>query len=297
MNELVIVVNPNENTMREPNPHVPWTPEEIAEDVAACAAAGASVVHFHARTADGAPDHTAQRYAETSRLIRQRCAVLLAPSLANGPGFDIDRRLAPVVDTAADPAARPDFLGMDMGGAIMDLWDPSASRFVTTDRVFVNDTDTHRRLFACAREHGLVPWMASFNVSWTRTITAHLDAGEVLGRAVLQFVLGGPEFVAAHPATAAGLDAHLAFLPREHDLAWVVSAHRADVLDVADEVVRRGGHIAIGVGDHPHVERGLPTNAELVGHVVDMARKAGREIASPDAARRILGVRPTVPAG
>ncbi len=112
---------------------------------------------------------------------------------------------------------------------------------------------------------------------------------------MLQLVLGGPEFPAAHPATVEGLDAHLAFLPRGHDLAWIVSAHRADVLALAPEVIRRGGHIAVGVGDHPHVERGLPTNAELVTEVADMARGLGRDVATPDEARTILGAPAPVP--
>jgi uncharacterized protein (DUF849 family) len=295
MTPLVIGVNPNENMMRGENPHVPWLPEEIAEDVAACVAAGATVVHYHARTADGAPDHNAARYAETSRLIRRRCDILLAPSLANGPGFPLERRLAPVTETVDHPQARPDFLTMDMGCALMDLWDPDQARFRSSDKVFVNDTATHRRLFACARRYGLTPWLASFNVSWTRTIAAHLAAGEVPGPAVLQFVLGGPEFLAAHPATTEGLRAHLWFLPRYDDLAWIVSAHRADVLDVAEEIVRLGGHIAIGVGDWPHTARGCPTNAELVEQVAAVARRAGRDIATTDQTRRILGVRPTIP--
>jgi uncharacterized protein (DUF849 family) len=297
MKKLVIAVNLNENTMRDANPHVPWTPAEIAADAASCADAGASVVHYHARTADGDADHTPERMAATSRAIRERCGVLLVPSLANGPGFSLERRLAPIAHSDSDPLARADFLAMDMGCAVMDLWDPASAAFRTTDRVFVNGTDGHLRLFAHARDHGLTPWMASFNVSWTRTVTAHLAAGEVKGRAVLQFVLGGPEFTAAHPATAEGLGAHLAFLPRGHDLEWIVSAHRADVLDVAVEVIKRGGHLAIGVGDHPHIERGRPTNAQLVERVAGIARGLGRGIATAEEARRILGgPQPSVPA-
>jgi uncharacterized protein (DUF849 family) len=286
---LVIGVDPNENAMRDENPNVPWTPAEIAADVAACTRAGASVVHYHARADDGTPDHSTARYAETSRQIRQRCAALLAPSLANAPGNDVEQRLAPVTGTAADPAARPDFLAMDMGCAVMDAWDPATHQFRSTDRVFVNSTADHRRLFATARELGLTPWMASFTVGWTRTIAAHLEAGEVPGPAVVQLVLGGPEFLPAHPATPAGLEAHLAFLPDRAGLAWIVSAHRADVLALAPEVIRRGAHVAVGLGDHPHVERGLPTNAELVAELAALARDLGRDVAGPDEARRILG--------
>lgn len=51
--KLIIEVRINEYEMRDANPHVPWTPQEIASDAAACREAGASIVHFHARTPDG----------------------------------------------------------------------------------------------------------------------------------------------------------------------------------------------------------------------------------------------------
>ncbi|MCF7547900.1 3-keto-5-aminohexanoate cleavage protein [Pseudonocardia sp. WMMC193] len=274
MDPLVIVVNPNENTPRDPNPHVPFTADEIAADVEACATAGASVVHFHARTADGAPDHSPAAYTATAAAIRARCEVLLAPALARG--------------TAGErvPDAGSDFLVIDAGSAAMDRYDPSTASFESGDRVLVTPTATVTALLAASAGSGLVPWLASFTVGWSRTIDAHLAAWP--GPAVVQLVLGGPEFLPAHPATRAGLDAHLAFLP-ERARAWVVSAHRADVLTLAPEVIRRGGHLAVGVGDHPHRSRGLPTNAELVRELADLARRLGREVADPVAARRILG--------
>ncbi|AJE80535.1 hypothetical protein SLNWT_0159 [Streptomyces albus] len=289
MEPLVIVLNPNENTPRRPNPHVPFTAQEIAADVAACVDAGAGVIHFHARAANGDPQHSARAYAEVTRAIRERCDVLLAPSLANGPGFTLERRLAPAL--VAD--AKPDFVVIDAGCAATDLYDLQEHAFRTDDRVLVNDTATVRQLLAAARRLGSPPWFASFTIGWTRTIGAHLDSEEASrgrrGPAIVQLVLGGPEFLPAHPATRAGLEAHLAFLP-ESASAWVVSAHRADVLAVAPEVIRRGGHVAIGVGDHPHVERGLPTNAELVAEVAGVARRLGRDLAGPAEARHILGL-------
>lgn len=293
MSKLVIGVHPNENTMRTPNKNVPWTPEEIATDVAECHAAGASVIHFHGRTAEGAPDHSPSTYGEIMRRIRQRCDVLLAPSLANAPGYSLTQRLANVVDNAADPAARADFLVVEMGCAAMDLWDPVTGRYATDDRVFLNNTGTVQTLLGTARELGMRPWLVTFNISWTRAIAAHLAADPLTGPAVVAIILGGPEFVAAHPATVAGLRAQLDFLPTGSDIEWFVSAYRGDVLDVAEEAIRRGGHVAIGVGDHPHPDLDHPTNAELVRRVADLAAKLGREVATPAEARQILGVRAT----
>ncbi len=57
MKKLIIEVRVNEYAMRDENPNVPWTPDEIARDAAAIQAAGASILHFHARKPDGSPDH------------------------------------------------------------------------------------------------------------------------------------------------------------------------------------------------------------------------------------------------
>lgn len=290
MKKLVIGVQLNESTSREPNPHVPFTPLELARDLAACERAGASLSHFHARTEAGGVDHSTRLYGECIAAIREHSDVLLVPSLANAPGYTLEERVANIVDNAADPRTRADFFVVEMGCAAMDQWDPAVHRYLTEDRMFLNGTATQRALLAYARRLQMPAWMVSFNVSWTRAIAAHLAAGEVGGRPVVQFVLGGPDFPAAHPDTRAGLRAHLEFLPSGHDVEWFVSAYRGDVLALAGEVIRDGGHLAIGVGDHHYADLGLPTNAELVAKVAELSRELGREVATPAEARQILGL-------
>ena len=56
--KVIIEVRANEYTMRDGNPNVPWSAEELGRDAAACEAAGASIYHFHARCPDGTPDHS-----------------------------------------------------------------------------------------------------------------------------------------------------------------------------------------------------------------------------------------------
>lgn len=293
--KLIIGVHPNENTMREPNPNVPWTPEEIARDASACAEAGASLMHFHGRTPAGEPDHSPEIYGRIMRAVRERTDILFAPSLANAPGNTVPQRLSTVVETAGDPLTRTDFLVLDMGCANMDLFDPVSKSFATAGKVFVNDTVTHQQVLARARELGLKPYLASFTVGWTRTILAHLDAGAIDEPVVIAFILGGPEFVAAHPATVEGLRAQLAFLPEDRRIEWIVSAYRGSVLEVAEAAIELGGHVSIGVGDYHYGELGHPTNAELVARVAELARAHGREIATPDEARDLLGVKGGVP--
>ena len=54
------------------------------------------------------------------------------------------------------------------------------------------------------------------------------------------------------------------------------------------DIIAGGGHCCIGLGDYPHVERGSPTNAELVAEIAAMALFAGREIASRVKAKACL---------
>lgn len=287
---VVIGVHVNENTMREPNPHIPWTPDEIAETARACESAGASVMHFHGRTADGSADHSAATYGAIIERVRAVSNLLLAPSMANVPGRSVDERLANLAPNQADPTTRSDFLVIDMGCAAMDLIDAGTGHYLTDSNVFVNDTRTQIELLSRAVELGMAPYLTSFNVSWTRAIVAHARARSLALPLVVAFILGGDEFPAAHPATAAGLRAQLDLLPEDLPIEWIVSAYRGNVLAAAEESISRGGHVAIGAGDYHYAELGYPSTPGLVEEVVAIARRYGRETATPEQARRILGV-------
>lgn len=287
---LVIGVNVNENTGRDPNPHVPFTADEIAEVAASAEAQGATVMHVHARTTTGEADHSAAAYGLIARRVHATSRMLLAPSPANVPGWDVEQRLSNLAPNQADPATAADLLPVEMGCATMDLFDPATGDYASGDRVFINSVETQRSMLSRAPELGLTPYLASFNLSWTRAILAHTAAGRVPSYAPIVFVLGGDEFVAAHPVTLGALDAHLDLLPEDRPGVWMVSAYRGDVLDVAEHAIRRGGHVVVGVGDHHHADKGLPTTPELVATVAELGRSLGRRPATPDEARGLLGV-------
>ena len=54
-----------------------------------------------------------------------------------------------------------------------------------------------------------------------------------------------------------------------------------------------GGHVRVGFEDNVYLSKGVPakSNGELVEKVVRMAKEFGREVATPDEARRILGLK------
>ena len=53
-----------------------------------------------------------------------------------------------------------------------------------------------------------------------------------------------------------------------------------------------GGHVRVGMEDNPYLETGeyATSNAQLVEKIVRIAGELGREIATPDEARKMLGM-------
>ena len=291
MSKLIIEVRVNEYRSRARNPNLPLLAGEIAADAAECREAGAAIVHFHARKGDGSPEHAPGAQADIVRAIRERCDLLVHPTLGNATaGGDASARIAPVLALCADPATRPDLVPLDMGSVNLDWYDARTRQFPSAGRVYANDTATLEHLAGAAMSAGLKPYCVVWNVSFLRQTLAFLDMGAMPEPAFVGFILTGGGNLAAHPVTPEGLTAHTAFLPGDRRVEWSVCAVGASLLPLTERIVRAGGHVAIGLGDHPHTELGQPTNAELVHRVAAQARSLGREVATPDEARDILGI-------
>ena len=99
----------------------------------------------------------------------------------------------------------------------------------------------------------------------------------------------GP-YITGHPGTPAGLEAHLRFLPKNRRLEWASNVVGGDLLKLTAMSAERGGHIAPGIGDYAYRELGYPTNEQVVSMAAAGARKAGREIASVEDTRELLGL-------
>jgi 3-keto-5-aminohexanoate cleavage enzyme len=292
MRKLIIEARVNEFMMRDQgNAHVPYTPHEIARDAMACREAGAAILHFHARKPDGTPEHDAASYAETVRRIRESCDILVHPTLGYVTLDDsAERRLAHILDMAKDPAAGPHFAPMDMGSVNVDRYNEQARRFETTNLIYKNSTATLIYFGENMRRAGLKPYLVSWNIGFTRYIDAFMDMGLIDGPAFVCFCLTDNTWLGGHPGTLKGLQAHLDFLPNDKDIEWTVVNFGGNLFALAGAIIQLGGHISIGLGDYCYPEIGMPTNAELVARIAQMARDLGRDIATPDEAKAILGM-------
>ncbi len=290
MDKIIIEARVNELATRRGNPHVPFLPSEVVTDCLACADAGASIVHFHGRTEDGAPDHDPAFYLETNAGIRAKSDVLIHPTLGYvANDTDAAGRFAAIERMMEAPETRPDFAPMDCGSLNVDWWNPERGEYDTTDLIYKNSTATLMYFAERIRHHGLTPYLVSWNVSFTRQIEQFLKMGVLKAPAFTCFCMTDEIIFAGHPGTVAGLDAHTAFLPE--GCVWTVVNYKGDLFQLTEKIIREGGHISIGLGDYAYAEGGRNlTNPQVIERVVAQARNLGREVADVAETRAILGM-------
>ena len=290
--KLIIEARINEYMGRGHNPNVPWTPEEVAQAATEAREAGASIVHWHARLADGSPCHDPAVYARTIGLIRAGSDILVHPTLgqvtqASAPGAT---RLAHIEALCQTPGARPDFAPVDMGSTNIDVYDAGQRAYATGDRVYQNSVETLQFLAQRLRTLGVKPAFISWAIPFTRTMDAFLEMGLADEPAYLLFELTDGGVLGGHPGTVRGLLAHLDFLPRRWRIEWTVCNKVGNVFGPAAAAIEAGGHVAIGLGDYTYPELGTPDNGEVIRRVVEIARALGREVATPEDVRSTLGL-------
>ena len=291
MKKLIIEARVNEYAPRARNRHVPWTQNEIAADAKAVRAAGASVIHFHSRKADGQPEHSYESYRDTVAAIRAASDLLIHPTLGyvtlNAPAAERLSHIRRMVEDGVPPDIAP----MDMGSTNVAVIN-EAGHYVgdQEDRVYQNSTATLHYFADHIRQYKLKPYLQIWNVSFMREMEQFYKLGWVDGPVFAEFVCTDNHCIGGHPGTAKGLQALIDFLPDAVPVEWTVCNYGGNLLPLVAQAVSQGGHISIGLGDYHYNELGEPRNAELIERVVRIACEYGREVATPSEAREILGM-------
>ena len=291
MKKLIIEARINEYMLREQgNPHVPYSPAEIAADAAACRDAGAAIVHFHARKPDGSPEHSAHAYTDTMRRVRSATDILVHPTLGYNTVDDHsgEARLRHILELAKDKATAPHFVPLDMGSLNVDRYNPHDKRFETTTQIYTNPTGDLMYFAEQVRAAGLKPYLTCQNIGFLRYANAFADMGLLNEPLYMCLVMTDNIYLGGHPPTLKGLQAHLDFLPPGKKVEWTAMSYGGNLFGLVAAIISQGGHVSIGLGDHPYSEWGTPTNADLIRRVVAIAGDCGREIATPAQAWQML---------
>ena len=287
---VIIELAVNGATPRSANPHVPRTPEEIAEVAVAGIERGAAIVHNHNDepmfTTDGV--HAVEPYLAAWAPVLDRFPdTLLYPTMAAGArGIPVRTRWAHVEELAR----------RGLGG--MTLVDPGSVNIgltsvgVTPDAAmagpYQNSYADLEYMFARSGELGAAPSISVFEPGFLRTALTLHRAGRVPPGAMVKLYFGGSlEF--GLPPTAVALEAYLELL-EPSGLPWSVAVLGGDVVGcgMAERAIRRGGHVRVGLEDY--AGPAVPTDLELVDEVVALVERLGRAPATSAEARKMIGV-------
>lgn len=288
MRKVIIEARLNEYADRRENPNIPWSCDEIVTDARDCATAGASIVHFHARTADGGPSHSFESYRDIVASLRECSPILIHPTLGVETLHGDAAQRLDAVSRLAEAGLSPDVAPMDMMSTNLDGFDRVRKQFLSEDKTYVNTTGTLRRIAASLQSMHIIPYAQVWNIPALRLVECFVEAGIFTDRRFVSLGMSAGSAISGHPATTAGLQSYLSALPDKLDMTWTAMVYGGNILPLVPEIVRLGGHISLGLGDHAHSELGYPSNPELVEEVVKMVRAENAEIASPEEAREML---------
>lgn len=254
---------------RAQQPALPITPEEIGIAAAECAAAGAVIVHVHARLPDGTPTQDKAVYQQIIAEVKKRSDVIVQVSTGGAVGMSAAERLAPVT-------LKPEMATLSMGS-------------VNFGRdVFMNRPSDMEVFLHAMTQRGVKPELEIFDTGMLTTALRWLKQGLLVGPQHFDFVLGIPGGMAGTPEALLYLRAQL-----PPDATWTVAGIGAAQLPLATLAVLLGGHVRVGFEDNIFYRKGelASSNAQLVARVARLSAELGRALATPAQARAMLHIK------
>jgi 3-keto-5-aminohexanoate cleavage enzyme len=265
---LIITVAPvGGEVMPDQTPYLPVTPAQLGATARAIREAGASIVHVHCRNDDGSNTHDVERFRQAYAAIREASDLIVQFSTGGAIGMTPAERAAPL-------ALRPEMATLTCGSVNFG------------DDIFENSFPIMRGIAAKIAEHGVVPELELFDLGHLSNAKRLAAEGAIRLPAHVDFVLGVP---GALEASVEHLVDCVRALPP--GCTWTVAGIGRMQLTLAAVAVAMGGHVRVGLEDNLYYSKGrLATNEELVARIVRIAEELGRPVATPDEARRILGI-------
>jgi uncharacterized protein (DUF849 family) len=270
------------------NPAVPVTPEQIAQSSIDAAKAGAAIVHIHVRDpATTRPSMDKALYREVVERIRASGTDVLI-NLTTGPGARFvpgaDDPLKPGPGTTMKTAAervrhvveiKPDICSLDMGSMNMGQY------------AFINTPATLESMAIAIRDVGVLPELEVFESGHLLLARRFVEMGHVKPPGLFQICLG---ISWSQPATTDAMAYMKSLLPPASP--WFAFGISLFQFPMVAQAVLLGGHVRVGMEDNIYLAKGklAPSNAALVEKAARIIEELGDEVATPEDARKILGL-------
>lgn len=261
-------------TTKEQCPNVPITPEEIADDVVAVAKAGAAIAHIHIRDEEGKNSMATDRWIEVMELVRRKvdeAGVDIVMNLTtSGGSWPEDVRQAHL------PVLLPEMCSYDPGTM---NW---ANKYI-----FPNSPKFLEELGMLTQKYDIKPECEIFDGGMIGNVEYYVKHGFLKPPVHYQFVLGVP---GGMPGNMDSLNYLLPKIPESS--TWSITGIGKTNVDCMLLGLANGcTGLRVGLEDNVFMKKGeYATNVSLVERAVNLGKAAGREIATAEDARRILGL-------
>ncbi|MFU1479256.1 3-keto-5-aminohexanoate cleavage protein [Roseovarius sp. C7] len=278
------------------SPHVPRSPEEIANSAIAAAKAGAAVVHCHVRDPKtGAPSRDKGLFREVTDRIRD-AEVDVVLNLTAGMGGDIIfgdvENPLPVNEMGTDMAGatervahvaecRPEICTLDCG----------TMNFAEADYVMTNTPGMLTAMGAMMTELGVKPEIEAFDTGHLWYAKQLVKDGVLDSPALVQLCMGVPW------GAPNDLNTFMAMVNNiPDDWAWSAFSLGRDQMAYVAASVLAGGNVRVGLEDNLMLDRGvLATNEQLVARAREIIERLGAKVIGPQEVRDKLGLTKRAP--
>ncbi len=271
---------------KEANPNLPEQPAEITQQFHDCFNAGASIAHIHVRDPKGRTSSSPEIYAEVLDGIMNRCPGMIT-QVGNGIGIWFDD------DGIGQPFPQQERMNLLNLQPAPDMLTVNAGTFHFDHKgqewLFDNSKKWNKEFINGCKERNIANEIEVYDISHIANMLELREQGVLQGSLHFSFVLG---IKGGIPATPQNLLAMLDAIP--DDCSWqTVSIGRAQ-LGLSTMTVALGGNVRVGLEDNVYYRRGelAKNNAQLVERAVRIIHDLGREVASPEEARTMLGLAP-----
>lgn len=279
------------------SPYLPITADQITENAVDAAAAGAAILHLHARDpVDGRPSAAPEHFMAFLPQIKQASDAVLNISTGGSATMTLDQRLA------APKRAEPEMCSLNMGTMNFALY-PAAARISewkfdwekpflegSDDLVFKNTPrDMVHVLDQMGTQRGAKFEFECYDISHLYMLRHFKDRGLVQGPLFIQFVFGVLGGMGPDPENLTHMKLIADRLFGDDYMFSVLAAGRHQMPLITMSAIL-GGHVRVGLEDSLMIARGVlaRSNAEQVLKIRGIVEALGRTVASPAEARDML---------
>lgn len=278
------------------SPYLPVTPDEIAEAAISAAAAGAAIVHLHARDPDnGRPSQAPELFRQFLPKIKAASDVVINLTTGGAPTMTVEERLQPALILS------PEVASLNMGSMNFGLYE-MLSRYKefkyqwerpylaeSDDRIFKNTFRDIAYILESCTENGTRFEIECYDIGHLYTAAHFLDRKLLKPPLFIQSVFGIRGGIGPHPEDVMHMKRTADRLFGDAYFWSVLGAGRNQMYIAAMSIVV-GGNVRVGLEDSLWLERGrlARSNAEQVSKVRRLIEELGFDVATPSDAREML---------